>query len=96
MRLAAWSFIVPAASITNTLRVDSNGVCVMAATTGSSMSLTSTSPAPLGVTHVRSGWAPRATRAATVAGRRPPSASNAAASARATVRLPVPAGPWNR
>ena len=85
--------MVPAASITNTLRVDSNGVWVTAATTGSSMSLTSTSLDPLGVTQVRSGWAPRATRSATVAGWRAPSASRAAANERATVRLPVPAGP---
>ena len=56
MRLAAWSFIVSAASITNTRRADSNGVRVAAATTGSSMSPTSISAAPDGVTHVRSGW----------------------------------------
>ena len=67
-RLAAWSFMLPAASITNTRRLDSNGVCAAAATTGSSMSLTSTSLAPLGVTQVRSGWASRRTRASTVCG----------------------------
>ena len=47
-RLAAWSFIVSTASITNTRRAASNGVRVAAATTGSSMSLTSISAAPLG------------------------------------------------
>ena len=58
-RLAAWSFIVSAASITNTRRRDSNGVRVAAATTGSSMSPTSISAAPEGRTQVRSGWLSR-------------------------------------
>ncbi len=93
MRLAAWSFIVSTDSITNTRRADSNGVRVAAATTGSSMSPTSISAAPDGVTHVRSGWQSRATRAATVSGSRAPSASRTAANARAIARLPVPAGP---
>ena len=94
--MAAWSFIVSAASITNTRRADSNGVRAAAATTGSSMSATSISAAPDGRTQVRSGCAPRATRSATAPGSRAPSASSAAANARATARLPVPAGPWNR
>ena len=96
MRLAAWSFIVSTASITNTRREDSNGVRVAAATTGSSMSATSISAAPEGVTQVRSGCEPRATRSATRSGSCAPSASSAAANARAIARLPVPAGPWNR
>ena len=96
MRLAAWSFMLSTASIANTRRADSNGVRVAAATTGSSMSATSISAAPEGRTHVRSGWLSRATRSATVPGLRAPSASSAAANARATVRLPVPGGPWNR
>ena len=48
--------------MTKTRRVDSKGVRVAAATTGSSMSATSISLAPEAVTHVRSGCAPRATR----------------------------------
>ncbi len=95
-RLAAWSFIVSADSITNTRRLDSNGVRVAAATTGSSMSATSISAAPDGRTHVRSGCASRATRSATVSGSAAPSASSAAANARAVAALPAPAGPWNR
>ena len=43
IRLADWSFIVSARSMTNTRRRDSNGVRVAAATTGSSMSETSIS-----------------------------------------------------
>ena len=53
--LAAWSFIVSAPSITKTRRWDSNGVRDAAPITGSSMSPTSISAAPLGRTHVRSG-----------------------------------------
>ena len=88
MRLAAASIIVSARSITNTRREASNGVRVAAATTASSTSETSSSCAPEGVTHVRSGCDPRLTRSC--------SPSSAAATARATVRFPVPAGPWNR
>ena len=96
IRLAAWSFIVSARSMTNTRRCASNGVRVAAATTGSSMSETSISAAPLGATQVRSGCAPERTRAAAPAGSAAPSASSAAASSRATSRLPLPAGPWKR
>ena len=96
MRLAAWSFIASTPSITNTRRADSNGVRVAAATTGSSMSATSISAAPVGRHPGQVGMAvprdplgdrPRSARA---------SASSAAANARATARLPVPAGPWKR
>ena len=93
MRLAAWSFIRSTASITNTRLLDSNGVRVAAATTGSSMSATSISAAPDGRTHVRSAWLSRATLSATVSGLRAPCSSSAAANALATARLPVPAGP---
>ena len=96
MRLAAWSLSVCAASITNTRREDSNGVRTAAATTGSSMSPTSISVAPDALTHVRSGCDPRCTRAATASGSLAPSASSAAANARAIARLPVPAGPCSR
>ena len=60
MRLAAASIIVSARSITNTRREASNGVRVAAATTASSTSETSSSCAPEGVTHVRSGCDPSA------------------------------------
>ena len=93
MRLADWSFIASTDSITNTRRADSKGVRVAAATTGSSMSATSISEAPEGDTQVRSGWASRATRSATVAGLRAPPPSRLTASARAAARLPVPGGP---
>ena len=96
IRLAASSFIVSARSITKTRRRDSKGVRVAAATTGSSMSETSMSAAPLGATHVRSGCAPRRARARALEGSAAPSASSSAAKARATSRLPAPAGPWNR
>jgi hypothetical protein len=96
MRLAAWSFIVSARSMTKTRRCASNGVREAAATTGSSMSETSISAAPLGVTQVRSGWTPCSTRVRTESGSRAPSLSRAAAKARATVALPEPAGPWKR
>ena len=43
------------------------------------MSPTSISPAPVGVTHVRSGWAPRAARPRTSSGVGDPAASSAAA-----------------
>ncbi len=82
--------------MTNTRRRASKGVLVAAATTGSSMSLTSISAAPLGATHVRSGCTSWATRSATFAGSGAPSLSSAAANARATSRLPAPAGPWKR
>src|SRR5262249_16575228 len=49
-----------------------------------------------GRTHVRSGWEPRAIRSATAPGSPAPSASRAAAKARAIARLPVPEGPWKR
>ena len=94
IRLAAWSFIVSARSMTNTRRRASNGVRVAAATTGSSMSATSISAAPLGVTQVRSGCTPCSTRSRDgvgVGARR--RLSSAAAKARATSRLPAPAGP---
>ena len=96
IRLAAWSFIVSARSMTNTRRRASNGVRVAAATTGSSMSETSISAAPLGVTHVRSGCTPCSTRVLTDSGSAAPSLSSAAAKARATVALPEPPGPWKR
>ena len=90
--LAAASIRRSAPSMTKTRRGASKGVCEAAATTGS-MSPTSISAAPLGVTQVRSGCAPDMTLA-----RAPSSspASSAAANSRATARLPAPAGPWNR
>jgi hypothetical protein len=85
--------MVSTRSITNTRRRDSNGVRAAAATTGSSMSETSISAAPLGVTHVRSGCTPCSARSRALSGSAAPSASSAAANARATSRLPEPAGP---
>ncbi len=96
IRLAASSPISSARSITNTRRRDSNGVLAAAAITGSSMSETSISCAPLGTTQVRSGWVPCATRSRALPGSSAPSASSSAASARAAARLPAPPGPWNR
>ncbi len=64
-----------------------------AATTGSSMSPTSISEAPEGLTQTQSGWQSRAIRSATPAGSRAPSLSSATAKARAIARLPVPDGP---
>src|SRR3954454_15756050 len=54
--------MVSTRSSTNTRRRDSNGVCVAAATTGSSMSSTRITWTPLGWTQVRSGCAPCITR----------------------------------
>ena len=54
--------MVSARSSTNTRWLDSNGVCEAAATTDSCTSRRSISCAPLGATHVRSGWAPCMTR----------------------------------
>ena len=93
---AACSIIVSARSITNTRRLASKGVWAAAATTAESMSPTSSSCAPEGVTQVRSGCEPRSTRPRTPSGSAAPSASSAAAKARAAVRLPAPAGPPNR
>ncbi len=83
-------------SSTNTRRRASNGVRVAALTTGPSMSSTRITCAPVGRTQVRSGCAPCITRVRTSSGSGDPSASSSAANARATVRFPVPAGPWNR
>ena len=96
MRLAAWSFIASARSITNTRRRASNGVWLAAATTAWSMSETSISAAPLGATQVRSGWAPRPTRSAAETGSGEPSDRSTAARARARALLPAPPGPVMR
>ena len=96
MRLAAWSFMASACSITNTRRVDSNGVRAAAATTASSMSDTSISLAPEGETQVKSGWEERAIRSAIALEGRVSSARSAAAKARATSALPLPGGPCRR
>ena len=64
-----------------------------AAITGSAMSLTRISWAPLGATQVRSGCAPEIARARALSGSAEPSASSSEATSRATVRLPGPAGP---
>ena len=96
MRLAASSPSSSARSITNTRRLDSNGVLLAAEITGSSMSETRISWAPLGTTQVRSGCAPLITRARALSGSASPSASSSAARARAAARLPAPPGPWNR
>src|SRR4051794_24203906 len=94
--LAAWSFMVSAPSMTKTRRRASNGVRVAAPMTGSSMSPTSISAAPLGRTQVRSGWTPSTARRLASEGSPAPSARGSAAKARAASRLPAPAGPWNR
>ena len=96
IRLAAWSLSSSASSITNTRRLASNGVRAAAATTASSTSPTRIPAALAGATQVRSGCAPCATRAAAPRGSATPSVSSAVANARATVRLPLPAGPLKR
>jgi hypothetical protein len=95
IRLAAWSLSESACSMTKTRREDSNGVCVAAATTASSMSPTSRPADEVGAIQVRSGCAPERTRAAAPSGSREPSESSAAANSRATSSLPLPAGPAN-
>ena len=97
IRLAAWSFIVSARSMTNTRRRASNGVRVAAATTGSSMSETSISrgaagrhPGEVGMHAVLHA---RADRVRVRRRRRP------AARRRRRARpspCPSPPGPWNR
>ena len=82
--------------MTKTRRVDSNGVRAAPATTAWSTSPTRIPAALAGATQVRSGWAPCSTRAAAPNGSAAPSVSSAEANARATVRLPLPAGPLNR
>ena len=74
IRLAASSPSSSTRSITNTRRADSNGVRLAAATTGSSMSLTRISWAPLGTTHVRSGCDARSARRTRAVGIREPPA----------------------
>jgi hypothetical protein len=96
MRFAVESPMVSTRSMTNTRRADSNGVRAAAATTGSSMSETSISDAPLGLTQVRSGCTPSFTRRLAFAGSVLPSARSTPAKARAVSRLPAPAGPWKR
>jgi hypothetical protein len=59
-------------------------------------SATSISAAPVGATHVRSGWTPSLGAARGPRGIGAPSASSAPAKARAAARLPAPAGPWKR
>jgi len=92
----AGPIIVSAPSTTNTRRLASNGVRAGAPTTGSSMSDTSISAAPLGVTQVRSGWAPCSARSRAPSSFGEPVARSSAATARAAARFPAPPGPWNR
>jgi hypothetical protein len=94
--LAAWSFIASAPSITNTRRDDSNGVRVGGRDDG----LVDVDDEHLGGAARRDPRqigvrAPRDTLGHRP-GSRAPSASSAAANARAIVRLPVPGGPWKR
>ena len=95
-RLATSSFIVSTRSSTNTRRLDSKGVRVAAATTGSSTSSVRITCAPVGRTQVRSGCAPDIARWRALSGSGEPAASSSAANARAAVRLPTPPGPWKR
>ena len=95
-RLATSSFIVSTRSSTNTRRLDSNGVRVAAATTGSSTSSVRITCAPVGLTQVRSGCEPDMARWRALSGSGEPAASSSAAKARAASRLPTPAGPWKR
>ncbi len=96
IRLATSSFMVSTRSSTKTRRSASNGVRVAAPTTASSMSPTRITWAPVGRTQVRSGCEPVCTRRRTPSGSAAPTARSSAASARAAVRLPDPAGPWKR
>ena len=93
---AASSFITSTRSSTKIRCAASNGVCDAAPTTVSATSRRSISCAPDGVTQVRSGWLPCSARTLTFAGSFAPLARSSPANARATSRLPEPAGPWSR